>query len=151
MLQKQQLIIQHYKLGKSQREIHRTTGISRKTIRKYLQDYDKELNDTGGQDSVGIIKPPTYNTSSRSPSKMVAAVKQEILGCLHENEKKLSRGQAKQRMKAIDILSKRMVSTFGLDCCSTINNMDMTARAKAAGIKTPFLKWIFKAFQFSIM
>ena len=43
MLQKQQLIIQHYKLGKSQREIHRTTGISRKTIRKYLQDYDKEL------------------------------------------------------------------------------------------------------------
>ena len=103
MLQKQQLIIQHYKLGKSQREIHRTTGISRKTIRKYLQDYDKELNDNGGQDSVGIIKPPTYNTSSRSPSKMVAAVKQEILRCLHENEKKLSRGQAKQRMKAIDI------------------------------------------------
>jgi len=42
-------------------------------------------------------------------------------------------------------------STVGLDCCSTTKSMDMTARANAAGRKTPFLKWIFKAFQLSIM
>lgn len=39
---------------------------------------------------------------------------------------------------AFDILSKSMVSTVGLDCRSTKKNMDMTARASAAGRKTPF-------------
>src|SRR5690606_14869964 len=103
MLQKQQIIIQHHNLGKSQREIHRQSGISRKTIRRYIREYEQELKISQHDDSSEIITPPSYETSSRSPFKMTGEIRQEILQCLKENERKLTRGQSKQRMKAIDI------------------------------------------------
>ena len=54
MLQKQQIIIQHHNLGKSQREIHRQSGISRKTIRRYIREYEQELKISQHDDSSGI-------------------------------------------------------------------------------------------------
>ena len=37
LLDKQKIILKHYHDGKSQRAIHRETGICRKTIRKYIR------------------------------------------------------------------------------------------------------------------
>ena len=37
LLDKQKIILKHYHEGKSQRAIQRETGISRKTIRKYIK------------------------------------------------------------------------------------------------------------------
>ena len=121
MLQKQQIIIQHHKLGKSQREIHRQTGISRKTIRKYIREYEQELKVSQHDDSSGIITPPTYDTSRRSPSKMTEDMRQEILQCLKENECKLTRGQAKQRMKAIDIHEYLRTKEYDIGYSSVCN------------------------------
>lgn len=121
MLQKQQIIIQHHKHGKSQREVHRQTGISRKTIRKYIRQYEKELELAQHDDSVGIVTSPTYDTSGRSPSKMTEEIRQEILECLRENERKLSRGQAKQRMKAIDIHEYLRTKEYDIGYSSVCN------------------------------
>ena len=40
LLDKQKIILKHYHDGKSQRAIQRETGISRKTIRKYIKEYE---------------------------------------------------------------------------------------------------------------
>ena len=42
---KQQIILRYYHDGESQRKIHRETGISRKTIRKYIQKYEQAKNE----------------------------------------------------------------------------------------------------------
>ena len=44
MYTKQEIIIQTYRQGKSQREISRNLGVSRKTVRKYIDDYEKHLD-----------------------------------------------------------------------------------------------------------
>ncbi len=40
MLDKQRIIFKYFHDGKSQREIQKETGISRKTIRKYINEYE---------------------------------------------------------------------------------------------------------------
>jgi len=42
LIEKQKIILDYYQNGKSQRTIHRETGISRKTIRKYIREYDEK-------------------------------------------------------------------------------------------------------------
>ncbi|NLZ27650.1 MAG: hypothetical protein GX887_01630 [Firmicutes bacterium] len=40
LLEKQEIILKHYHDGKFQRAIYRETGIRRKTIRKYIKEYE---------------------------------------------------------------------------------------------------------------
>jgi len=42
LIEKQKIIISHYREGKSQRQIERELGINRKTIRKYIKDYQRK-------------------------------------------------------------------------------------------------------------
>lgn len=41
LMDKQEIIISHFLEGKSHWEIHRQTGFDRKTIRKYINQYDE--------------------------------------------------------------------------------------------------------------
>ncbi|MDD4549702.1 MAG: helix-turn-helix domain-containing protein [Syntrophomonadaceae bacterium] len=75
LLEKQQIILRHYHNGESQRKIHRDTGISRKTISKYMRKYEqakKELIDNNGCHSdlvEDIMDKPIYmlvNSLARS-------------------------------------------------------------------------------------
>ena len=43
-MDKQEIIISHFLEGKSQWEIHRQTGFDRKTIRKYINQYEEKRN-----------------------------------------------------------------------------------------------------------
>lgn len=42
LMNKQEIILSHFREEKSQWDIHRETGISRKTIRKYIKEYEKK-------------------------------------------------------------------------------------------------------------
>lgn len=41
LMDKQEIIISHFLEGKSQWQIHRETGFDRKTIRKYINQYEE--------------------------------------------------------------------------------------------------------------
>ncbi len=66
--------------GKSQREIERQTGVSRKIIRKYIDEYEEQrrLLLEGNPDSpidiqeptASIVEAPKYNSSNRANRKM---------------------------------------------------------------------------------
>ncbi|WP_027308883.1 helix-turn-helix domain-containing protein [Caloramator sp. ALD01] len=69
---KQEIILEYIRNGKSQRQISRETGISRETIRKYINEYEKKLVELGnikeGDELIKvdlideIVKTPKYNS-----------------------------------------------------------------------------------------
>ncbi|WP_102399042.1 IS21 family transposase [Haloimpatiens massiliensis] len=110
--EKQHIIISTYLKGKSQRAIARETGIDRKTIRKYIKQYEANrqelLNSKGGVDDIrelqdSIVEKPKYNCKNRKKKKLTDEIMNKIEGYLKENEQKRHAGRHKQQKKKIDI------------------------------------------------
>lgn len=109
LMDKQGIIISHFLEGKSQWDIHRETGFDRKTIRKYVNQYEEKrraLLDSGGDNLVlteEIIAPPKYDSSNRFRVKLTDEIIDRIDFFLNENEAKRNSGKSKQQKKKIDI------------------------------------------------
>ncbi len=109
LMDKQEIIISHFLEGKSQWEIHRQTGFDRKTIRKYIEQYDerrKALIEEKGDNAIlirDIVEAPKYDSSKRSKVKLTDEVRERIDFYLNENEIKKTTGRSKQQKKKIDI------------------------------------------------
>ncbi|MGF7049460.1 transposase [Paenibacillus sp. DS2015] len=109
LIQKQNIILMHYREGRSQREIGRMTGVDRKTIRKYIEKYEEQrkelLRGEGGQIELirNIVETPTYTTGKRPKRKLTETMEQTIQKHLNENEVKRQKGQRKQQKKPMDI------------------------------------------------
>ena len=75
-MDKQEIIISHFLEGKSQWEIHRQTGFDRKTIRKYVNQYEEKrkaiIEETGDVEVLieDIVEAPKYDTSNRAKYKL---------------------------------------------------------------------------------
>ena len=59
LVDKQKIIISHYREGKTQRQIHRETTIARKTIRRYIREYEEKKNILVNEES-SIITPKNW-------------------------------------------------------------------------------------------
>jgi len=110
LIDKQKIIIMHINEGKSQRQISRELNIDRKTIRRYLREYDKkkkELLDANLQENSLLISDicskPTYNTSLRKKVKLTEEIISKIKLYLDENRTKKTTGRSKQAKAKIDI------------------------------------------------
>ncbi len=110
MKTKQEIILMHIRDGKSQREISRVTGRDRKTIRKYIREYEEDrrkLLEHGGVETEeivrSIVEKPKYDTSTREKKKLTDEVVKRIKFYLDENEKRIAMGIRKQVRKKIDI------------------------------------------------
>ena len=102
MVQKQQIIISYFRQGISQREIASTLGINRKTVKRYILEYEGEKAQSI-LEQTGVVQPPQYDTSHRSRRKLTIEIQEIIDTYLGHNAMKLSSGNAKQCMKAVDI------------------------------------------------
>jgi transposase len=108
---KQNILIMHYREGKSQREIARITGIDRKTVGKYIKKYEqqrKELEQGGHLEDPSvlirsIVEAPKYTVGDRAKRKLTADVERRIQEMMDENEEKRKKEQHKQVKKAVDI------------------------------------------------
>ena len=101
MLEKQQIILSHFHQGISQRKISKQLGLSRNTVKKYIDEYEKNrsLQDNS---SKGVLDPPRYDCSSRTKRKLTQQIRFRIDQYLSQNERKRSSGLAKQCMQRID-------------------------------------------------
>ncbi|MFZ7132386.1 MAG: hypothetical protein ACOWWR_08515 [Eubacteriales bacterium] len=69
LMNKQEIILSHFREGKSQWDIHKETGIARKTIRKYIKEYEKKKRDLLDSDEenkelIGeLVSPPSMIVS----------------------------------------------------------------------------------------
>ncbi|MDD2288679.1 MAG: IS21 family transposase [Bacteroidales bacterium] len=109
LMDKQKIIIDGFLGGKSQWAIHRETGIDRKTIRKYIREYEEKraMLLEGERDKLilteEIVESPKYDASNRTNVKLTEEIMDKIDFYLEENEKKIQAGKSKQQKKRIDI------------------------------------------------
>ena len=106
MYTKQEIIIKHYREGKSQRQISRDLGISRKTVKKYVDAYEKYRQKKGEEEGemVGYLsQPQEYDSRNRTRRRLTQEVQEEIDRLLAENARKLHSGLRKQMLKKADI------------------------------------------------
>jgi len=107
MYTKQEIIIRCHREGKSQRTIAGELQISRKTVRKYLFDYESHLRGFVGEKSSlteYLSKPVVYQSGPRGKQRLTREIQTAIDVLLEENKQKLKGGQRKQVLKKIDIL-----------------------------------------------
>ena len=55
MYTKQEIILQSYRLGKSQRQISRDLNINRKTVKRYIEEYDRYQQDDDSSHPPGLL------------------------------------------------------------------------------------------------
>lgn len=107
---KQRIILAHIN-GMSNRAIANLLHLSKDTVNKYVNEYDKKraelLLTNPDMDTSEIIQAfiekPTYDSSNRVPSKATLELLEVIEKCLQLNRDKRLMGMQKQTMKKIDI------------------------------------------------
>ena len=133
LIDKQKIIISYYREGKTQRQIARELDINRKTIRRYIREYEKKKNILiGSKDSdnteliADIVEKPKYNSSSRYKVKLTDEIISRIKFYLEENEAKRLKGKVKQQRKKIDIFEALADEGFDIGyttVCNTIRGI----------------------------
>lgn len=139
LIEKQKIIISHYREGKSQRQIERELGINRRTIRKYIKDYEDKKAKLANSKShcnkeeliADLVENPRYDTSNRKKVKLTDKIMDRIKFYLRENDTKRAEGRAKQQKKKIDIYEALREEGFDISystVCSTIRNIEKEAK-----------------------
>ena len=108
MYTKQEIILRSHRDGSSKRQISRELAISRKTVSKYIAQYDLLLGSGKTHSealSVCLSESPTYNSNTRSKIRLTQEVQTAIDLLLEQNQKKRFNGLSKQQLKKIDILA----------------------------------------------
>ncbi len=144
LLEKQRIILKHYHDGKSQRAIQRETGICRKTVKKYIKEYEKnraKILDKSGTSSKeeliqSIVEKPSYDSSNRKKTKVTPELMERIKHHLHENKHKRETGRAKQQKKKIDIYDALISEGFDISYPTICN----TVRSLVKGQRETFVK-----------
>jgi len=106
MIKKQEIILGYYSLGKSKRQLAKELQISRNTVKRYLEEYERLLahqKENPEFVSSGITAVPQYDSSQRKSQKLSDSAKQLIEKYLSANERKVQNGMRKQQMAGTDI------------------------------------------------
>jgi transposase len=128
--EKQHIIISAHLNGKSQRATARETGIDRKTIRKYVNEYElarqELLSSNGGIDDIrelqeSIVERPKYNCENRNKKKLTDEIINKIKEYIEENDQKRHAGRHKQQKKKIDIYEALKEKNYDISY-STVSN-----------------------------
>ncbi len=140
LIQKQDILIMFLRDGKSQRAIERETGISRKTISKYIKEYEQRKAQllTANPEFLGdvkelidsIVTSPKYDSSGRKKRKLTDDVVGTIKAHLEENGRKRQTGQSKIQKKKIDIYEALVSDGFDVSystVCNTIRRLENQA------------------------
>lgn len=133
---KQEIILKSIRENKSQRQIHRETGIARETIRKYVKEYEEELKNSANRNEniekvdiiESLISKPTYKSSPRTKRVMNDDVINKLKAFLKENEQKRLTGFSKQQMKKIDMYEALVEDGFNVSYTSVAKAVNSIER-----------------------
>ena len=124
MYTKQEIIIRSYREGKSQRQISRELQISRKTIKKYIEDYEQVQKDSARPEtalSSYLSIPPMYHVGRRSKVRLTHEIELFIDNLLEDNSRKMQQGLRKQILKNVDILQLLHENGFDIGYTTVCN------------------------------
>jgi len=147
LIEKQKIIITYLRKGKSQRQIAREMGLNRRTVAKYVKDYEtKKAQLTGFKGNsnqeeliADIVEDPRYDSSNRKKVKLTDEIIDRIKFYLKENETKRAEGKAKQQKKKIDIHEALKEDGFDIGYATTCNTIrKINKEAKEAYIRQEY-------------
>jgi transposase len=144
MYTKQEIIIKSYREGQSQRRISRELHVSRKTVRKYILEYESHLRDK--QSGAALLseylsKPSVYQAQNRSKLKLTREVQASIDKLLEENTEKKRQGLGKQLLKKCDIHEQLNGQGFDIGyttVCNYIRSKSARPQSKEAFIRQKY-------------
>lgn len=129
LIEKQKIIITHYRGNGSQRQIARDLVLNRRTVSRYIKDYERKRaelmaakdNTQKEELTSDIVEPPRYDTSSRKKVKLTEEIVDRIQFYLQENEQKKKEGKTKQQKKKIDIFEALQEEGFSIGYTTVCN------------------------------
>lgn len=141
MYTKQEIILRFYRDGSSQRQTSQELGISRKTVSRYVKQYQNILA-TGKNPSealsICLSTEPVYKGSIRVKLRLTAEIQTEIDKMLEENQKKKMSNNSKQQLKKSDIWALLQEKGFKIGyttVCNYIRSKLTSTRKKEAFIR----------------
>jgi transposase len=144
MYTKQEIIIRRHREGKSQRCISRELHLSRKTVRKYIAEYEGTIQSSDCLStalSACLSSPPEYKSSSRSRLRLTLEVQESIDHLLSLNHQKKAQGLGKQLLKKKDILTELHRQGFVIGyttVCNYISGKESTGTVREAFIRQSY-------------
>ena len=146
MYTKQEIIIDSFRQGKSQRAIARDLQINRKTVKKYIQEHEKALQTADSKEtahSKNLSEKPSYTMSvPRQKIKLTTDVQEIIDELLSKNKEKLEEGLRKQMMKKKDIHEELLRQGFDVGystVCNYVRFKENRHTSKEAYIRQAYL------------
>jgi transposase len=134
MYTRQEIILRSYREGKSQRCISKELTISRKTVSKFINDYEHwQTSNRGCNLSVYLSKTDSYDSSARGKLVLTREVQTTIDTLLALNDKSRSLGLHKQLLKKADIFSRLQAQGISIGYTTVCNYI----RSKECKISTP--------------
>ena len=124
MYTKQEIIIKSYREGKSQRAISRELQISRKTVKKYIKDYEDKLQTATDKPCVTagyLSTAPACKNRTTSKRKLTQEVQNEIDKYLECNGDKKRQGLRKQMLKKVDIFEQLQLQGYEIGYTTVCN------------------------------
>jgi len=141
MIDKNRILISYYRDGESKNSISRRLQISRKTVRKYIQEHEQLYGKDNAQKFLdsGLTSKPSYDSSSRKKLKLIREIELEIDTCLLDNQQKRNSGMHKQQMKKIDIYEHLLGKGYNIGYTTVCNYI----RLKEHKTKECFIKQVY--------
>lgn len=144
MYTKQEIVIQSYRDGKSQRTISSELGISRKTVKKYLKGYEDALSAGCTQELAHaeyLSTAPIYQGENRTKQKLTTDVESEIDRLLLLNEEKKRAGLKKQLLKKKDILHELHRQDIDIGYTTVCNYI--SSKRTQSGTKEAYIRQVY--------
>ncbi len=121
MYTKQEIILQYYREGKSQRFISKDLRISRTTVKKYIDQYVASENKENTQVDTTKLSAPMYHVGMRPKICLTPEIQSAIDLLLEKNKENKSQGLRKQLLKKIDIYQRLKQQGFSIGYTTVCN------------------------------
>lgn len=142
MVDIQEILLLHFRKGRSISSISRDLKISRNTVRRYISTHKKKNQAPYSDKSIshGLMETYRYDSSNRQRIKLTQDVQDKIDYYLSENYKKRQQGLHKQLLKSIDI--HELLTETGIDIAySTVSHY---ITKKLHRVKEAFIKQVYE-------
>ena len=141
MVDKNSILIMYYRDGESKSFISKKLRISRKTVRRYIQEHEQKTGDCKLSEHLeaGLSSRPMYNISTRVKVKLIREIEEEIRYCINQNKQKHNQGLHKQIMKKIDIYEYLLSKGYDIGyttICNYVRGIELSG-------KESFIKQIY--------
>ena len=145
MYTKQEIILKSHREEKSIRSIAKELGIHRKTVARYINEFEAQLSAGSSEPEVALSQQlssrPQYDTSNRSKRKLTPQITKVIDSLLRENDQKRQQGLGKQMLKKRDIheyLREQGMDIGYTTVCNYISSQQGKSKQREAFIRQQY-------------